>query len=323
MKNMTACFRRMTFMLLAAIATLFAGCYGNHHDGRLPSVPVGVEADSTCFYETHHYGQNFNFVVKADSLMLVRQQPVEILSRMHTDTITVYRGDHVAVAEIRVLPTDSIDSVWVQIARDQETFGWLHESSLLPSVVPDDPISQFISTFSDVYLLIFLIVISVISVAYLMRTIFKRNARIVHFNDIPTFYPTALALTVAAAAVLYSSIRMFAQDTWQHFYFNPTLNPFIVPPALGIFLVSVWAMLIIGLATVDVVRGILPTGEAFLYLCGLAGVCALNYIIFSITTLYYVGYPLFIAYAAFAVYVYVKRFGRLYKDSFRKHGKST
>lgn len=320
---MTACFRRMTFMLLAAIATLFAGCYGNHHDGRLPSVPVGVEADSTCFYETHHYGQNFNFVVKADSLMLVRQQPVEILSRMHTDTITVYRGDHVAVAEIRVLPADSIDSVWVQIARDQETFGWLHESSLLPSVVPDDPISQFISTFSDVYLLIFLIVISVISVAYLMRTIFKRNARIVHFNDIPTFYPTALALTVAAAAVLYSSIRMFAQDTWQHFYFNPTLNPFIVPTALGIFLVSVWAMLIIGLATVDVVRGILPTGEALLYLCGLAGVCALNYIIFSITTLYYVGYPLFIAYAAFAVYVYVKRFGRLYKDSFRKHGKST
>lgn len=313
----------MTFMLLAAIATLFAGCYGNHHDGRLPSVPVGVEADSTCFYETHHYGQNFNFVVKADSLMLVRQQPVEILSRMHTDTITVYRGDHVAVAEIRVLPADSIDSVWVQIARDQETFGWLHESSLLPSVVPDDPISQFISTFSDVYLLIFLIVISVISVAYLMRTIFKRNARIVHFNDIPTFYPTVLALTVAAAAVLYSSIRMFAQDTWQHFYFNPTLNPFIVPPALGIFLVSVWAMLIIGLATVDVVRGILPTGEALLYLCGLAGVCALNYIIFSITTLYYVGYPLFIAYAAFAVYVYVKRFGRLYKDSFRKHGKST
>ena len=313
----------MTFMLLAAIATLFAGCYGNHHDGRLPSVPVGVEADSTCFYETHHYGQNFNFVVKADSLMLVRQQPVEILSRMHTDTITVYRGDHVAVAEIRVLPADSIDSVWVQIARDQETFGWLHESSLLPSVVPDDPISQFISTFSDVYLLIFLIVISVISVAYLMRTIFKRNARIVHFNDIPTFYPTALALTVAAAAVLYSSIRMFAQDTWQHFYFNPTLNPFIVPPALGIFLVSVWAMLIIGLATVDVVRGILPTGEALLYLCGLAGVCALNYIIFSITTLYYVGYPLFIAYSAFAVYVYVKRFGRLYKDSFRKHGKST
>ena len=320
---MTACFRRMTFMLLAAIATLFAGCYGNHHDGRLPSVSADVEADSTCFYETHHYGQNFNFVVKADSLMLVRQQPVEILSRMHTDTITVYRGDHVAVAEIRVLPADSIDSVWVQIARDQETFGWLHESSLLPSVVPDDPISQFISTFSDVYLLIFLIVISVISVAYLMRTIFKRNARIVHFNDIPTFYPTALALTVAAAAVLYSSIRMFAQDTWQHFYFNPTLNPFIVPPALGIFLVSVWAMLIIGLATVDVVRGILPTGEALLYLCRLAGVCALNYIIFSITTLYYVGYPLFIAYAAFAVYVYVKRFGRLYKDSFRKHGKST
>ena len=273
------------------------------------------QRDSLEFRSTHHYGVNYNFKVLADSLPL-RQM-------LSADSLWVHRGDVLVVADFARMTSDTVHAVWIKVARDQHTMGWVPEEHLLESVVPVDPISQFISTFSDVYLLIFLIVISVISVAYLMRTIFKRNARIVHFNDIPTFYPTALALTVAAAAVLYSSIRMFAQDTWQHFYFNPTLNPFIVPPALGIFLVSVWAMLIIGLATVDVVRGILPTGEALLYLCGLAGVCALNYIIFSITTLYYVGYPLFIAYAAFAVYVYVKRFGRLYKDSFRKHGKST
>ena len=38
-----------------------------------------------------------------------------------------------------------------------------------------------------------------------------------------------------------------------------------------------------------------------LYLCGLAGVCAVNYIVFSISTLYYVGYPLLLVYGYWAV----------------------
>ena len=43
------------------------------------------------------------------------------------------------MADIRIMSVDSIDSVWVQVARDQQTFGWIHESKLLPNVVPDDP----------------------------------------------------------------------------------------------------------------------------------------------------------------------------------------
>ena len=50
-------------------------------------------------------------------------------------------------------------------------------------------------------------------------------------------------------------------------------------------------------------------------LCGLAGVCAVNYIVFSVATLYYIGYPLFIAYAAFALRAYLRRYGRLYRKS--------
>ena len=293
----------LLFMAVAALTAI--SC----HRPEKPAAALGVltqkQADSVNFAINHHYSVNYNFVVKADSVNLLRQQPEEIVSRMAIDTVPIYRHDHIAVADIRIIPTDSIDSVWVQVARDQATFGWIHESTLLANVVPSDPISQFISTFSDVHLLIFLITISIISVAYLMRTIFRRNAKIVHFNDIASFYPTALALIVASSATLYASIQTFATDMWQHLYFHPTLNPFSLPPLLSVFIVSVWAILIVGLACIDVVKSILPTGEALLYLCGLAGVCAVNYIVFSLSTLYYIGYPLYAAYLYFAIKRYL------------------
>lgn len=298
--------------ILAVVIMLLSGCYHGEKTGNAAINMTQKQADSTRFVTTHHYSVNYNFIVKTDSINLVKQQPEEVISRLSTDTVQIYRHDHIVVAEIRVIPTDSVDSVWIQVARDQNTFGWIHESSLLPYVVPSDPISQFISTFSDIHLLIFLIIISVISSAYLARTILRRNAKIVHFNDINSFYPTLLALIVASSATLYSSIQTFAPDMWRNFYFHPTLNPFNVPLTLGIFIASVWAMLIVGLAAVDVVRNMLPTGEALLYLCGLAGVCAVNYIVFSITTLYYVGYILYIAYLYFALKRYFDKFRETY-----------
>ncbi len=142
----------------------------------------------------------------------------------------------------------------MHIATEDYTFGWIHESRLLKQVDPDDPISQFISLFSNMHLLIFLIVISLIAVSYLMRKILKQNARIVHFNDINSFYPTLLAVIVAASATFYASIQLFAPETWREFYFHPSLNPFSQPVLLNIFLVLVWAMLIIAIAAFDDVR---------------------------------------------------------------------
>ena len=60
-------------------------------------------------------------------------------------------------------------------------------------------------------------------------------------------------------------------------------------------------MLILGLACVDVVRQHLPFNDAMLYLCGLGGVCAINYIVFSLTTLYYIGYILLAVYVYYAL----------------------
>ena len=265
------------------------------------------KVDSLAFRVKHHYSQGFNFVVIPDSLMLLRQQPEEAVNDMKTDSFAVKKGKEVVVADIRILPNDKQDSVWVQIATEDYAFGWIHESQLLKQVVPADPISQFISTFSNIHLLIFLIVISIMGVGYLARKILKKNAHIVHLNDINSFYPTLLAVIVALSAAFYASIQLFAPETWREFYFHPSLNPFSQPLLLNIFLVLVWAMLIIGLATIDDVRRLLKSGDTLLYLSGLGAVCAVNYIVFSVLTLYYIGYPLLIVYIYYAFRIYLRK----------------
>ena len=294
-------------LLLFLLVLLCSSCYHqntkNINENLLDSVG---QNDSSHFKATHHYSSNYNFVVKADSLILSKQQPEETLSHLQEDSLIVYKNDHLVVADIRIMSADSIDSVWVQVARDQQTFGWIHESKLLPNVVPDDPISLFISTFSDIHLLVFLVIIVLISVYYIMRKLLSASLPIVHLRDINSIYPTLLVLLVATSATFYASIQLFAPQVWHHFYFHPTLNPFSVPLPLNLFLLSVWAILLIGLAAIDDVRHLLPLGDAVLYLCGLAAVCAVNYIIFSVSTLYYIGYPLLIVYVYWAIKRYIK-----------------
>jgi hypothetical protein len=148
---------------------------------------------------------------------------------------------------------------------------------------------------------------AVVAAIYTIWALARRNAKIVHFNDIPSFYPTLLALFVAAAAVFYSTIQLVAPDSWRHYYYHPTLNPFAVPLHLGIFIFSVWALLLISLAAIDDIRRHLPFGETILYLFGLMGVCTINYVVFSISTLYYIGYPLLVIYVIIAVRRYIRK----------------
>ena len=302
----------LSILLLSLLLT--SSCYN-----RGPITPdawnlTEQQLDSISFYTTHHYTQNYNFVVTGDSLVVVAQQPeamaipdvvsIEIESigeEQQKDSITLRKYEHIVVADIMTVPSDTIDSVWVKVARDQLTFGWIHEKELLAKVSPDDPISQFIDLFSNVHLLVFLAFCVVIVAAYGVRRLMRRGAKIVHFNDIPSFYPTTLCLLVASSAVLYSSIQLFGPESWRHFYYHPSLNPFGMPLHLGLFVTSVWAIVIVAIATVDDVTKHLPLGSAILYLGGLLAVCAVCYVVFSITTLYYIGYPLLIVYYIFAL----------------------
>lgn len=293
---------RLLILLLSVL--MLVSCYRKEAQTSDAYTLTEEQMDSISFYTTHHYTQNYNFLVKCDSLNIIVQIPSETLSGMLVDTISVVRDDRLVVADIVTMSQDSIDSVWVQVARDEITMGWIHESELLVGVAPDNPISQFIDFFSDTHLLIILALAAVVVATYIIRRLHRRNAKMVYLNDIPSFYPTLLTLLVAATAVFYSSIQLFNPDSWRHYYYHPTLNPFAVPLHLGLFLASVWAMVIVAIAAFDDVRRHLPTSDAFFYCLGLAGVCAVNYVVFSVSTLYYIGYPLLAVYIIVAVRYY-------------------
>ena len=73
----------------------------------------------------------------------------------------------------------------------------------------------------------------------------------VYFNDIDSLYPLLLCLLMAFCATIYESIQVFAPETWQHFYFNPTLSPFKVPLVLSAFLMGIWLFIVVLLAVLD------------------------------------------------------------------------
>ena len=296
--------------MLLGILLMLSSCYHRHNSHQQHAAMVEYsdrQLDSISFSTTHHYTNKYNFLVFKDSLELMRQQPEEYISGLKVDTFAVKKNHLLVVTDIRMVPQDSIDSVWVQLATENNDFGWVRESKLLRRVVPDDPISEFIMTFSNVHLLIFLVVIVVIAMAYLVRKVFHSNGKIVHFNDIDSPYPVTLVLLVSISAAFYGWIQSFEPEMWRHFYFHPSLNPFAVPHLLGVFLALVWAVLIVALACVDEVYHRLTFGEGLLYLGGLAGVCALDYIIFSVLSLYYIGYVLLIAYIYFAIKAYRRK----------------
>ena len=159
--------------MLTLVAMLLLGCY--NHGQRTPDAwdLTKQQLDSISFSTTHHYTQNYNFVVTTGSLPLADNLP-----DMAFDTMFVVRGERIVVAEIQTVPTDSIDSVWVKVARDQVTQGWIRESELLKGVSPDDPISQFIDIFSNTHLLIFLALCVVVLGFYAMRRLLRRISTI-------------------------------------------------------------------------------------------------------------------------------------------------
>lgn len=309
MKNYSRHIQFLTIVFAVIINGLLASCYRDaktldeDHDA-LAAEYSESQLDSISFYSKHHFTEGYNFLVHTDSIILKKQQPEEIVSQLETDSFPVFKDHQIVVGDIRIIPQDSIDSVWVQVATDEGEFGWIHETEMLPNVVPIDPISQFIMFFSDTHIILSLIILVLIGLAYLSRKIYKRNAPLVHLRDIPSFYPTLLCLIVASSATFYASLQMFAPETWRHFYYHPSLNPLQMPFILSIFISSVWAMLIVGIAVIDDTRHHLNISDNILYLSGLLGVCALNYIIFSVSTLYYIGYPLLVLYYWYAIRTY-------------------
>lgn len=267
-----------------------------------PSPPTEVK-DGTRYYDI-----DYNFVLASDSLVLQEERPLHLLIMPEgADSFVVYRDDPLVVAQFEVIPEDSIDSVWVKVARDQLTQGWVHESTLLQSVVPDDPISQGIHLFSNRHAIATVALLVVALSAWLFRRMRRRRFHLVHIDDIASPYPMLLCVSFAAATVLYTTIQMFVPDIWVEFYFNPTLNPFGQPTMLSLFLFLAWLIVILTLATLDEVRRSLPAGEAILYTLSLLAILAGIYLFFSLTTQYFLGYFLWMLYAVLSLWQYLRR----------------
>lgn len=302
---------RFRFIIIfVCTAMILSGCYYSHPN-KVDHWAAATEGsvDSVNFFISHHYWTGYNFQT-TDTIAIQTAPPLNNLPEygaIVNDTLRLAPNNRLVVARIIYVPTDTIDSVWVKVARDQLTQGWLHEKDLLDNVVPDDPISKFIYYFSDSRLICVLSVFGLVVFFLLIQGVRHKRFRIVHFRDIPSFYPTLLCLCVSGSATLYGSIQKFVPNTWIEYYFYPTLNPFSteLPFIMAFFIASVWAILIVAVAVLDELRRQPDIGDNLSYLSSLAGICVVLYLVFTLTTPLYLGYPLLALYWWFAINRYI------------------
>lgn len=264
-----------------------------HYRTSLSSTGEGNPNDSVVkVVRERPYALNSNFRVTADTLWL-HQLPL-------LDSIPVKEGDELVVAEITARKEMEGDSVWVKVARDQETIGWVPERQLLSHIVPVDPISRCIHLFSNSHALPFFLVLAVFFLCFVYRALRRKQIKLIWLNDIDSVFPITLSWLMAAAATLYNSMQHFVPETWERYYYDPSLNPFDLPFVLGLFVLSVFLILLLGVALLDDLFHQTTMEVAFFYLLGLASCCIFLYIFFTYLWVY-LAYLAFIAYSVWCV----------------------
>lgn len=264
-----------------------------HYRTSLSSVEKESSKDSVAaVVRERPYALNSNFRVTTDTLWL-HQLPL-------LDSIPVREGDELVVAEITARKEMEGDSVWVKVARDQETIGWVPERQLLSHIVPVDPISRCIHLFSNSHALPFFLVLAVFFLCFVYRALRRKQIKLIWLNDIDSVFPITLSWLMAAAATLYNSMQHFVPETWERYYYDPSLNPFDLPFVLGLFVLSVFLILLLGVALLDDLFHQTTMEVAFFYLLGLASCCIFLYIFFTYLWVY-LAYLAFIAYSVWCV----------------------
>ena len=201
-------------------------------------IPESGEEGDSARINTRAYALNSNFQVEADTLWL------HVLPFM--DTVALVQGDEVVVAEFDVHPQDSVDSVWVKVARDQETIGWIQERRLLENIVPVDPISRFIHLFSNAHTLPFFLVLAVFFLWFVYRAVRRKQIKLIWLNDIDSVFPLLLSL----------------------------------------LMVCVWLIVLVGVAVLDDLFHQTKAEVAFFYLVGLVSCCIFIYVFFTYLNIY-------------------------------------
>ncbi|MBO7102900.1 MAG: zinc ribbon domain-containing protein [Bacteroidaceae bacterium] len=269
------------------------------------------QVDSVVFRLTHHYGPNFNFELKADSMILVPRE-----GDLIQDTCVVRNKDLLVVAQIkRIEASDSTleDTFLIKVAHDQTTMGWVTESELLENAVPDDPISQLIDFMTGSRAIWMSSLLGFGVIAFFFRKMRKQQMtigfselKVVDLIEMDSFYPPLLLILVACVAALYASVQNFVPEFWQEYYFHPTMNPLLLPPIRAVLVTLVWLTLIVIVAVVIEVYNNFYSFRGIIYLFEIAGLCMLVYLLISWTILIYVGYLLLPILIAYLIYYYFK-----------------
>lgn len=304
------------FLLLFTVLTAVSCHYpasGDHWTANSAN-----EIDSVEFRTAHHYWRGYNFVA-TDSFRIFSRPPFTPEPVYASDSSVVVCEDDVLVVED--VAADSLDDarIWVKVAAvgGFETYGpdgayaaaerirsgWVPESELLSASVPDEPVSKFIRGFSDGRLKLALSCVGLAVLLYLVQAVRRRRVRLVHFNDVDSFYPTLLCLVVSGMAVLYQTLQVYVPETWVEFYFHPTLNPFHpgLPPVMSLLVAAVWAFVLSGVAVLDDLRRRPDLPDGFSYVAGLGAACMLLYLFFTVAVPPKLGYALLALYWWFAI----------------------
>lgn len=305
---------RLTHILMTIMCVMLFACSQNDHhtasdekeETAADSVPVlsHIKADSLRFRLTHHYTRNHNFRVKSDSIILIPREA----DNMH-DTCTVYDGDQLVVAKIHITPADTTDSVWIKVARDQHTMGWISESELLPNVTTDNIISEALYTLSGSRAAWMLAIIAFGTIAFFLRRYKHKKLQILKFNEMDSFYPILFLILTASLSFMYASIQAHTPEYWQEFYFHPTLNPLQLPTRMALLVTLAWSVIIVFIAVIDDVYNNLYLAPGIMYLMETLGLGMLIYHIFSWTTRIGIGHillPLFIATLIWIYFRYIR-----------------
>lgn len=286
------------FILFFMILVLMPACQHEKPQCVDPWATSGVNEDS--FLLAHYYWKNFNFVT-TDSISLESHIPGAVASIYTRDSAMLGVHDEIVVANVAVVDGDTIDSIWVMVARDQITMGWLREKELLANAIPDNTISILVHGFSDSRMTILITSISIAIILSFIQRFRRRRFLIVHFNDIRSFYPTLLCLTVSASASLYGIMVQLCPEVWRSFLFHPTIDPFGQPPILMTFLASVWFIVIVFVAVIDDLIKQPDVSDAASYLSALCGICLILYFLFSHISVHPVGFIVLLVYWVYAL----------------------
>ncbi len=275
------------------IALLLCGCGGKTEAVATESAE-GELPDTWGAGFRFPYALHTNLEVRTDSVWL-ECLPVKGLF------VSLQQGDRVVVAELATYPGDSADVAWVKLAHSQDIQGWIPEEQLLEYFAPVDSVSHLIDVFRYTSLSYLLFVLALFLFLFLAMAYRRRPFPVVFFRDIGSSYPALLCLLSAGLATLYETMQLFFPEVWEHFYVHPTLAPWGVPWILSVFLGCLWMFLLVGIASLDDVFRRLPARSAWRYLFALMAACVGGYGFFIQTVHFYIGYLLFLLFAAYTI----------------------